>query len=117
MKDRMVLVMIDECGDEVVVDRFSIGDELDDDYMQLWKEMKIEKARSEYPEARGFYFEDKLEMTKQVNALVREDNGWYDDEDEEDEWEEVDDGFSQNAYCDNYGVCGGPSCPQYYSCH
>ena len=33
------------------------GDELDEDYMELWKDRKIEKARENYPEAQQFYFE------------------------------------------------------------
>ena len=49
--------MVDECGDEVKVDSYHIGDELDDDYIELWKSIKIETARERYPEAQRFYFE------------------------------------------------------------
>lgn len=43
--------------DEVKVETFNVGDELDEDYMELWKDRKIEKARENYPEAQRFYFE------------------------------------------------------------
>lgn len=49
--------MIDECGDEVKVETFNVGNDLDEDYMELWKDRKIEKARENYPEAKRFYFE------------------------------------------------------------
>lgn len=34
----------------------------------------------------------------------------------EPEEEEDDEGYSGNCYCDTYGMCGGPSCPQYMKC-
>ena len=49
--------MVDECGDEVKVETFNVGNDLDEDYMELWKDRKIEKARANYPEAQRFYFE------------------------------------------------------------
>ena len=51
------LIMVDECGYEVKVDTYQIGDELDEDYIELWKELKREKARERFPEAQRFYFE------------------------------------------------------------
>lgn len=66
----MVLIMIDECGDEVEVDRYNIGNDLDDFYLMLWKEQKIEEAREEYPEARGFYFEDRRGWNSMINAMM-----------------------------------------------
>ncbi|MCI9128076.1 MAG: hypothetical protein HFG28_13095 [Eubacterium sp.] len=51
------LIMIDECGDEVKVDSYKIGKDLDEDYIELWKYKKIEQAEERFPEARGFYFE------------------------------------------------------------
>ena len=57
MEMKLDLIMIDECGDEVKVETFNVGDELDEDYMELWKDRKIEKARENYPEAQQFYFE------------------------------------------------------------
>lgn len=90
MSREMVLIMIDECGDEVEVNRFNIGDELDEDYIEMWKDMKISKAREEYQEARGFYFEDRSEMRRAVNAAVHEFFGDCYDEDEEYEDEDED---------------------------
>ena len=66
----MVLVMIDECGDEVEVDRYTIGNDLDEDYIEVWKSMKINKAREEYPEARNFYFEDRRNWNSMINAMI-----------------------------------------------
>lgn len=51
------LIMVDECGDEVKFDTYQIGDELDEDYVELWQQTKIDKARKRYPEAQRFYFE------------------------------------------------------------
>ena len=87
MSENMVLIMIDECGDEVEVERFTIGDDLDEDYLEIWKSMKEEKARDEYPEARGFYFEDRRNWNRMIYASMRGD--WemgYDDD--YDPWED-----------------------------
>lgn len=51
------LIMIDECDDEVKMKTFNVGNDLDEDYMNLWKERKIDQARQRYPEAQRFYFE------------------------------------------------------------
>ena len=59
MKDNMILIMVDECGDEVEIKRLSLSGMIDEDELELWQERKIRKAREEYPEARGFYFEDR----------------------------------------------------------
>ena len=66
MSDNMILIMVDECGDEVEVERFTIGDDLDEDYLDMWKSMKEEKAREEYPEARYFYFEDRRNWNSMI---------------------------------------------------
>lgn len=66
----MILVMIDECGDEVEVDRFTIGDDLDEDYLEVWKAMKIEKAKERWEEARGFYFEDRRNWNHLINQML-----------------------------------------------
>lgn len=65
----MILVMVDECGDEVEVNRFTVGNELDEDYLQIWQSMKIERAREAYPEARSFYFEDRRGWNSMINAM------------------------------------------------
>lgn len=83
----MILIMVDECGDEVEINRFNIGDDLDEDYIELWEDRKIAQARDEYPEARGFYFEDRRAMQRAVNMAVHEFFGDYDSWEDE-EWEE-----------------------------
>ena len=85
----MVLVMVDECGDEVEVNRFNIGDDLDEDYIEIWKYKKIADAADNYPEARRFYFEDRSAMRRAVNMAVHDFFGDYDPwEDEDEEWDE-----------------------------
>lgn len=37
---KLDLIMVDECGDEVKVETFNVGNELDEDYMELWKDRK-----------------------------------------------------------------------------
>ena len=82
------MVMFDECGDEVVVDTFSISSELDSDYLEVWEEMKIAKARERYPEAMGFYFEDSRNFDGMVDDDVySEVNGLKDARDLSNEWE------------------------------
>lgn len=79
----MVLIMIDECGSEIEIDRYTIGDDLDDDYIELWKLSKEEKAREQYPEARGFFFEDRRHWNSLIQQTIWEDEGyWWDDEEE-----------------------------------
>lgn len=70
MRDNMILIMVDECGDEIEVERFTIGDELDEDYMMLWKEQKIAKYEEQYPEARRFYFEDRRNWQSMINSML-----------------------------------------------
>ena len=104
--------MIDECGDEVVVDTFNVGDELDEDYMEMWEDMKIEKARERFPEAQRFYFENSRDMQRLINAEL---NGWREDDDDEiDEWGEMED--EKMMPCDYSGLCAGASCPQFFKC-
>ena len=102
------MIMVDECGDEVVVDTFNMGEELDADYMEMWEDMKIEKAKERYPEAQRFYFEDSRTMQRRVNAVL---NGWG-----EDDYYEIDEGDKMMP-CDYSGVCAGESCPMYCNCH
>lgn len=83
MNNIMVLIMIDECGDEREYDRYTIGDDLDEDYLEMWKSIKEEKAREDYPEARGFYFEDRRNWNSMINAMIRDDEGYDPWEDEE----------------------------------
>ena len=80
--ENMILIMVDECGDEVEVDAFKIGNDLDEGYLELWKEQKIEEAQVSYPEARRFYFEDRRNWANDINAMVNGDE-FYDPWDEE----------------------------------
>ena len=106
------MIMVDECGYEVVVDTFNIGEELDEDYMEMWEDMKIEKARQRYPEAQRFYFEDSRNMQRLINAEI---NGWREEDDDDiDEWGEMEDDL--NMPCDYSGFCAGASCPQFFKC-
>ena len=106
------MIMIDECGDEIVVDTFSINDDLDEDYIEVWESMKIEKARQRYPEAQRFYFEDSRNIQRLINAEM---NGWREEDDDDiDEWGEMEN--DGNMSFDYSGFCGGTSCPQYWEC-
>lgn len=83
MSDNMVLIMVDECGDEVEVDRFTIGNDLDEDYIEMWQDKKIADAREEYPEARRFFFEDRRDWNRQISAMIHDDmfyDPWEDEE-------------------------------------
>ena len=83
------MIMIDELGDEFVIDTFNMGEELDEDYIKVWESMKIEKAIQRYPEAQRFYFEDSRAMQRLINAEI---NGWREEDDGDiDEWGEVED--------------------------
>ena len=104
--------MVDECGDEVVVDTFKVNDELDEDYVAVWESMKIEKARQKYPEAQRFYFENSRDMQRLIDAEV---NGWREEDDDDiDEWGETED--DGNMPCDYSGFCARTSCPQFFKC-
>lgn len=108
----MILIMIDECGSEVEVDRFDIGTDLDEDYITLWKSMKIEQAQERFPEARSFYFEDRRNWNSLINQMIHDFP-----EEEDEEWYEVDDEWTQNCPCDTYGPTAcGTNCPRYFEC-
>lgn len=83
---RLILVMVDECGDEREVEVFDIPDLLDEDYLNLWKSMKIEQAYKRYPEARNFYVENRTAMERAVSWAVDDFFGgrYYDPDDEDD---------------------------------
>lgn len=69
----VVLVMVDECGEELEIDRFVIPDELDEDALIIWKSMKINSARKRFAEARDFYFEDRRSWNAMINSMI---HGW-----------------------------------------
>ena len=68
--ENMILIMVDECGDEVEVARFRIGNELDEDYLEMWKWKKIDYYAEQYPEARSFYFEDRRHWNSLINSIL-----------------------------------------------
>lgn len=83
----MILIMIDECGDEVEVERFTLRMDLDEDEIEVWKDRKIQKASERYPEARSFYFEDRRGWGRMIAVMIAEDMGGYFPDEDEDEWE------------------------------
>ena len=109
------MIMVDELGDEVVVDTFNVNDELDEDYMEVWEDMKIEKARERFPEAQRFYFEDSRDMQRRINLEL---SGWREDDDDDiDERGEMPIDEAKNMMpCDYSGICAGTSCPQFFGC-
>lgn len=68
----MILVRIDECGDEQEVGRFDLHLDLDEDELEIWKSRKIAKAKERYPEARGFYFEDRRNWNSLINMRIED---------------------------------------------
>lgn len=73
-KDNMILIMIDECGEEQEIERYSLSLDLDSDELDIWQNRKIEKASEEYPEARGFYFEDRRQWGSMIARSLHE---WF----------------------------------------
>ena len=69
MEKNMVLIIVDECGDELEYDRYACPDfDGDEDALDIWKERKIDKAWTEYPEARSIYMEDRRGWSHRINA-------------------------------------------------
>lgn len=58
-KCNYVLVGVDECGDEFYADWWIVEGDLDEDFFDLWQDIKLHNARERWPEARRFYFEDR----------------------------------------------------------
>lgn len=79
------LIMVDECGDEVEVDRFTLHLDLDEDEVAVWQMRKIRQASERYPEAQGFYFEDRRRWSQTINRMLMEEGGYYLDPDDEDD--------------------------------
>ena len=111
------MVMVDELGCDVIVDTFTISSELDSDYIEVWEEMKIAKARERYPEARGFYFEDSRDIQNTVDADVNAElNGLKDSRDDDVEYAWEPKSLDDMVLCDYSGICAGKSCPMYWKC-
>ena len=101
------LIMLDESGDETVVETYNVRDDLDETFMDVWEDKTIEDVAEEYPEACGFYFEKSEETQGRFNYM----NHGYED-DYSDEWGE----FEEMMSCDYNGFCAGESCPMYWKC-
>ena len=71
------LFMIDECGDDCLIKTHTLGDDLDEDYIEVWKDMKTTKAREEYPEAQSFYWENPADIEHAVRLSML---GYADDD-------------------------------------
>ena len=101
------LIMLDESGDETVVETYNVRDNLDETFMDVWEDKTIEDVAEEYPEACGFYFEKSEETQGRFNYMR---HGYEDDY--SDEWGE----FEEMMSCDYNGFCAGESCPMYCKC-
>ena len=101
------LIMLDECGDETVVETYNVRDDLDETFMDVWEDKTIEDVAKEYPEACGFYFEKSEETQGRFNYMS---HGYEDDY--SDEWGE----FEEMMSCDYNGFCAGESCPMFWKC-
>ena len=73
---KLDLIMVDECGDEVKMKTFNVGNDLDEDYMNLWKERKIDQAREKYPEAQRFFFGRPYSDMSYEELLEHADSGF-----------------------------------------
>ena len=101
------LIMLDESGDETVVETYNVRDDLDETFIDVWEDKTIEDVAEEYPEACGFYFEKSANVEKRFNYMR---HGYEDDY--SDEWGELEEMMS----CDYNGFCAGESCPMYWKC-
>ena len=72
MNGNMVLVMRDELGDEVVVERYTLRGLLDEDELELWQARKIRQAEERFPEAQGFYWEDRRGWDMEIARMLYE---------------------------------------------
>lgn len=90
------LIMLDELGDEVEVASFDLHLITDGDELEVWKSIKVARYTELYPEAQGFYWEDRSQWNSIINAMLNDPTLEYDD---------IEQGFMENAPCDTYGYC------------
>ena len=91
------LIMIDELGDEVEVETFNLRLLTDEDEIDVWKSVKVAKYAEMYPEARGFYWEDRSHWNSIINMMLN---------DVTLDFEEAAYRFyAENAPCDTGGPC------------
>lgn len=74
MEENMVLIVVDECGDEWTGEGWHLSDLLDEDEIEIWKERKIRAARERYPEARCIYIEDRRGWSRRIARDLHE---WF----------------------------------------
>lgn len=59
---------------EMEIARYTLQMDLDQDEMEIWEARKIQKVAQQYPEAQGFYFEDRRSWQVAILADIRE---WF----------------------------------------
>lgn len=110
MKCEYDQVCFDSCEELVKFIRGESAHNWLDDSCKLQENEVIEQIWTQEVEKKELDTE-KLEF-KPIE-LEDEIGDWEDDE----EWYDVDDDYSQNMPCDNYGMCAGPNgCSRYFSC-
>ena len=67
-----ILIMVDECGDECEVGSYTLSLDLDEDELEIWKDRKVEQASEKWPEACGFYWEDRRGWNSMINAMLND---------------------------------------------
>lgn len=72
----MILIGIDECGDEFEYARYDLKLDLDNDELEIWKLRKERQAEEAYPEARRFYWEDRRLWNRAMSMMMM--NPWLD---------------------------------------
>lgn len=91
------LIMIDELGDEVEVESFNLHLLTDEDEIDVWKAVKEAKYAEMYPEARGFYWEDRSQWNSIINMMLNDETLDFE--------EAAYRGYAENAPCDTCGYC------------
>lgn len=104
------LIMIDELGDEVEVASFDLHLITDEDELDIWKATKVTRYTELYPEAQGFYWEDRSQWSSAINRMLHDQTLDFD--------EAIEKGFEENAPCDTYGRCpyGDEDCDCHCNC-
>lgn len=91
------LIMVDECGDEIEVGSFDLHLLTDEDEIRVWKDIKVTKYAEQYPEAQGFYWEDRSQWSSTINMMLQDPTLDFEDA--------VYQSYLDNAPCDTYGYC------------
>lgn len=104
------LIMIDECGQETEVASFNLSLLTDEDEIAIWQSTKVTQYMEQYPEALGFYWEDRSQWSSAINCMLHDPTLDFD--------EAIEKGFKENAPCDTYGYCpyGDEDCDCHCNC-